>query len=128
MTDDYKVVSNQELMDVAVPILNDYDAELREAISEMIALDYKVEISPENILITPGGKPIIFFSTLILGKEGKSNIYQIEYNSNVFELSNQNMYSDRTYDSWDLKDNDTFSSIETFNTIKEAKEFIIKNY
>ena len=70
----------------------------------------------------------MILKTTILGKEGKSNIYQIEYNSNVFELSNQNMYSDRTYDSWDLKDNDTFSSIETFNTIKEAKEFIIKNY
>ena len=70
----------------------------------------------------------MILKTTILGKEGKSNIYQIEYNGNVFEFSNQNMYSDRTYDSWDLKDNDTFSSIETFNTIKEAKEFIIKNY
>ena len=29
--------------------------QLREALSEKIVLDYKVEISPENILITPGG-------------------------------------------------------------------------
>ena len=49
--------------------------ELREALSEMIALDYKVEISPENILITPGGKPVIFFSALILGGEDSEIIY-----------------------------------------------------
>ena len=49
--------------------------ELREALSEMIALDYKVEISPENILITPGGKPVIFFSALILGGEDCEIIY-----------------------------------------------------
>jgi len=49
--------------------------ELREALSEMITLDYKVEISPENILITPGGKPVIFFSALILGGEDREIIY-----------------------------------------------------
>jgi len=49
--------------------------ELREALSEMIAIDYKVEISPENILITPGGKPVIFFSALILGGEDSEIIY-----------------------------------------------------
>ena len=37
---------------------------LREAISEMIYSDYKANISPENILITPGGKPTIFFCSL----------------------------------------------------------------
>ena len=49
--------------------------QLREALSEKIALDYKVEISPENILITPGGKPVIFFSALILGDENNEIIY-----------------------------------------------------
>ena len=49
--------------------------ELREAVSEMINLDYKTKINPENILITPGGKPVIFFSTLILGREGNEIIY-----------------------------------------------------
>ena len=49
--------------------------QLREALSEMIALDYKVEISPENILITPGAKPVIFFSSLILGGDDSEIIY-----------------------------------------------------
>jgi len=49
--------------------------QLRETLSEMIALDYKVEISPENILITPGAKPVIFFSALILGDENNEIIY-----------------------------------------------------
>ena len=49
--------------------------ELREALSEMINIDYKVQISPENILVTPGGKPVIFFSTLILGGEDSEIIY-----------------------------------------------------
>lgn len=49
--------------------------ELREAISEMISLDYKAKISPQNILITPGGKPVIFFSVLILGDKNSEIIY-----------------------------------------------------
>ena len=49
--------------------------QLRETLSEMIALDYKVEISPENILITPGAKPVIFVSALILGGDDSEIIY-----------------------------------------------------
>ena len=49
--------------------------ELREAISEMIEENYSANISAENILITPGGKPVIFFSTLILGGEENEIIY-----------------------------------------------------
>ena len=41
----------------------------------MIAEDYNSKISPENILITPGGKPVIFFSTLIFGGEENEIIY-----------------------------------------------------
>ena len=33
---------------------------LREALSEMIFLEYNAKINPDNILITPGGKPVIF--------------------------------------------------------------------
>jgi len=48
---------------------------LREAVSEYIFNNYKAKVSPENILITPGGKPVIFFSCLIFGEEDKEIIY-----------------------------------------------------
>ncbi|MDA9748938.1 pyridoxal phosphate-dependent aminotransferase [Pelagibacteraceae bacterium] len=49
--------------------------ELREAISEKIFEDYKVDINPEKVLITPGGKPVIFISTLIFGGSNSEIIY-----------------------------------------------------
>ena len=45
--------------------------ELREAVSKNIFNEYNVSIDPENILITPGGKPVIFYSSLILGEENE---------------------------------------------------------
>jgi aspartate/methionine/tyrosine aminotransferase len=48
---------------------------LREAVSDYINMNYNVSISPDNILITPGGKPVIFFATLIFGEKGKEIIY-----------------------------------------------------
>ena len=41
--------------------------ELREAVSENIYNNYNTNIAPENIIITPGGKPVIFFAALIFG-------------------------------------------------------------
>ena len=49
--------------------------ELRETVVEHIYNEYNVERSPEEILITPGGKPTIFYSSLILGGEGNEIIY-----------------------------------------------------
>ena len=49
--------------------------ELREAVTEHIFNEYNVEKNPEEILITPGGKPTIFYSSLILGGEGNEIIY-----------------------------------------------------
>ncbi len=49
--------------------------ELREAVSEYIFNYYDVNINPENILITPGGKPAIFFSILIFGDKDFEIIY-----------------------------------------------------
>ena len=48
---------------------------LREAVSEQIQNNYNVNISPDQILITPGGKPTIFYSSLILGGEDNEIIY-----------------------------------------------------
>ena len=49
--------------------------ELREAVSKHIHEKYNSNINPENILITPGGKPVIFFATLIFGERGSEIIY-----------------------------------------------------
>ena len=49
--------------------------ELREAVSYKLFQDYKAKISPDNILITPGGKPVIFMLALILGGSDKEIIY-----------------------------------------------------
>ncbi len=49
--------------------------ELREAVAKKIFEDYKVSVNPDNVLITPGGKPVIFISTLIFGGIGKEIIY-----------------------------------------------------
>ncbi len=48
---------------------------LREAVSEQISIDYNVNVSPDQILITPGGKPTIFYSCLILGGNDNEIIY-----------------------------------------------------
>ena len=48
---------------------------LREAVSEQIFHDYQVSVNPDNIIITPGGKPTIFYSMLILGGEDNEIIY-----------------------------------------------------
>jgi aspartate aminotransferase len=49
--------------------------ELRDAVAEKILKDYDVLINSENILITPGGKPVIFISALIFGGPDKEIIY-----------------------------------------------------
>ena len=48
---------------------------MEEAVSEQIYNDYKVNINSDQILITPGGKPTIFYSSLILGGENNEIIY-----------------------------------------------------
>jgi aspartate aminotransferase len=48
---------------------------LREAVSEYIHKNYNTSVNPENIIITPGGKPTIFFAALIFGETGAEIIY-----------------------------------------------------
>jgi aspartate aminotransferase len=47
----------------------------RKVFSEHITKDRGVEVKPENIVITPGAKPILFFSILALCDEGDEVIY-----------------------------------------------------
>ena len=49
--------------------------ELREAIVENLHTRHQVEISPNNIVVVPGGKPTMFFSILIFGGKGKEILY-----------------------------------------------------
>lgn len=43
---------------------------LRETVSEKYNKRYNVSVNPNNILITPGGKPVIFFATCMFGEKG----------------------------------------------------------
>ena len=47
----------------------------RKTFAEFITKDRGVEVGPENIVITPGAKPILFFSILALCGEGDEVIY-----------------------------------------------------
>jgi aspartate aminotransferase len=49
--------------------------ELREAIAEYISATRGISVSPANVCVTPGGKPIIFFPMLALLGEGDEVIY-----------------------------------------------------
>jgi aspartate aminotransferase len=49
--------------------------ELREAIAEHISTSRGVEIHPDEVVVTPGAKPIIFFTLLALVNEGDEVIY-----------------------------------------------------
>jgi aspartate aminotransferase len=49
--------------------------ELREAIAQYISATRGIEVSPANVCVTPGGKPIIFFPMLALLGPGDEVIY-----------------------------------------------------
>ena len=49
--------------------------ELRKAIAEYISRTRKIEVVPDEVVVTPGGKPIIFFPILALIEEGDEVIY-----------------------------------------------------
>jgi aspartate aminotransferase len=45
-------------------------SELREAIAEDVARSRGIRVGPEQVVVTPGGKPIMFFAILALVDEG----------------------------------------------------------
>lgn len=49
--------------------------ELRDAIAEEVSRTRDVKVAPEEVVVVPGGKPIIFFSILALIDEGDEVIY-----------------------------------------------------
>jgi len=49
--------------------------ELREAIAEYIAKTRKIDVTPDEVVVTPGAKPIIFFSILAYVNPGEEVLY-----------------------------------------------------
>jgi aspartate aminotransferase len=49
--------------------------ELRQAIARHISRSRGIDVEPEQVVVTPGAKPIIFFSILALLQEGDEAIY-----------------------------------------------------
>jgi aspartate aminotransferase len=49
--------------------------DLREAIAEDVSKSRAIKVSPEEVVVVPGGKPIIFFTILALIEEGDEVIY-----------------------------------------------------
>lgn len=48
---------------------------LREAVSEKYFREHHVSVDPNNVLITPGGKPVIFFVVCMFGNEEAEILY-----------------------------------------------------
>ena len=49
--------------------------ELREAIAAEVGSSRGIKVGPDEVVIVPGGKPIIFFTMLALVEEGDEVIY-----------------------------------------------------
>jgi len=49
--------------------------DLRKAIAEDVAKSRGIEVKPEEVVVVPGGKPIIFYSIMALADEGDEVIY-----------------------------------------------------
>jgi aspartate/methionine/tyrosine aminotransferase len=48
---------------------------LREAVAADLAKRFKVEVSPDSVMIMPGGKPTMFMSILMFGEPGAEILY-----------------------------------------------------
>ena len=49
--------------------------ELRETIAEYVSETRRINVTPDEVVVVPGGKPIIFFSILALAENGDEVIY-----------------------------------------------------
>jgi aspartate/methionine/tyrosine aminotransferase len=50
-------------------------SELRQAIADYISKTRNLQVSPDEVVVTPGGKPIMFFSILALVNPGEEVLY-----------------------------------------------------
>src|SRR3974377_534088 len=51
-------------------------AALREAVAADLYKRFKVEVSPDSVMIMPGGKPTMFMSILMFGEPGVAIMHQ----------------------------------------------------
>ena len=49
--------------------------ELREVIAQHVSETRRIDVTPDEVVVVPGGKPVIFFSILALAEEGDEIIY-----------------------------------------------------
>src|ERR1043165_9604332 len=49
--------------------------QLREAVAADLHKRFKVEVSPDSVMIMPGGKPTMFMSILMFGEPGADILY-----------------------------------------------------
>jgi len=49
--------------------------ELRQAIAEHISKDRGISVAPENVVVTPGGKPVMFYGMLAVLNPGDEALY-----------------------------------------------------
>jgi aspartate/methionine/tyrosine aminotransferase len=49
--------------------------ELREVIAQHVSETRRINVTPDEVVVVPGGKPIIFFSILALAEDGDEIIY-----------------------------------------------------
>ncbi len=49
--------------------------ELREVIAQHVSKTRRVNVTPDEVVVVPGGKPVIFFSILALAEDGDEIIY-----------------------------------------------------
>ena len=87
--------------------------ELREAVSELVLNKYKTNIKPENVLITPGGKPVIFISALLLGNEDRGYLLDLPVSKDNIKSKINEIVID--------KNNATIKG-------KEGKDFVSEKY
>jgi len=74
----------QSIIDAAIQAINDGHTnytpsagimDIRQTFAEYITRDRGVDVKPENVVITPGAKPILFFTILALVGAGDEVIY-----------------------------------------------------